>query len=111
MTDDGLGELRDAVEAAAGEVPDYLRLPIAERTYRMTPPDLAAPRALRCTSRGRVIGFMSDGVAAVPLQREIRCDLRPDHEGLHVLLIGTAGDSGISYVYEWSTEGHAAATP
>jgi hypothetical protein len=103
VTDDGLGELRDAVDAAAAEVPEYLRLPIAERTFQLTPPDLAAPRGLRCTSRGRVVGMMSDGVAAVPLQREIRCDLRPGHEGSHLLFIGTAGDSGLSYIYEWST--------
>ena len=106
MSDDGdddeLRDLRDAIDGAAVEVPGYLLLPIAERTFSLTPTDLAKPGEPRCHSKGRVVGMMSNGVAAVPVQREIRCDRRPDHGGPHVLFIGDAGSSGLSYIYEWA---------
>jgi len=102
--DEDHGDLRDAVDAAGAEVPGYLLLPIAERTYAMSPTDLAKPGEARCHSKGRVVGMMSNGVAAVPVQREIRCDRRPGHDGPHVLFIGDAGNSGLSYVYEWDRE-------
>lgn len=100
--DDVTGQFRDQVEDAAAGTPAYLLFPIARRTVMMTPDDLAMPGQQRCSSKGRLVGSISNGVAMVPVQRDLRCERRPQHLGSHLLLIARAGGPELSWFYEWS---------
>ncbi|HEY5272658.1 MAG TPA: hypothetical protein VIJ34_05425, partial [Acidimicrobiales bacterium] len=55
-----------------------------------------------CESRGRLVGSISNGVAMVPVQRDLRCGRLRDHPGAHLLFIAAAGGAELSWFYEWS---------
>jgi hypothetical protein len=38
----------------------------------------------------------------VPVQRDLRCGRRPDHDGAHLLFISAASGPELSWFYEWS---------
>jgi hypothetical protein len=102
MTEDGEpDQLKDRVEDALEATPDYLLFPVAERTVMMTPDDLVGPGQVRCASKGRLVGAISNGVAMVPVQRDLRCGRRPNHTGAHLLFISAAAGPELSWFYEW----------
>jgi hypothetical protein len=94
--------LSDRVEDAIEATPDYLLFPVATRTVMMTPDDLATPGQSRCSAKGRLVGSISNGVALVPVQRDLRCGRRPGHDGPHLLFIAPAAGAELSWFYEWS---------
>ena len=100
--DDASEQFRDSVEDATSATPEYLLFPIAVRTVMMTPDDLVEPGQPRCASKGRLVGSISNGVALVPVQRDLRCGRRPDHDGAHLLLISPAAGRELSWFYEWA---------
>jgi len=103
MADGGEAEqFKDRVDEALEATPDYLLYPVAARTVMMTPDDLAQPGQSRCESRGRLVGSISNGVAMVPVQRDLRCGRLRDHPGAHLLFIAAAGGAELSWFYEWS---------
>ena len=93
----------DRVEEAL-ETPDYLLFPVAARTVMMTPDDLVEPGEARCAARGRLVGSISNGVAMVPVQRDLRCGRRPHHLGVHLLFISAAAGTELSWFYAWSDD-------
>jgi hypothetical protein len=97
-------QFRDRVEEAVESTPAYLLFPVATRTVMMTPDDLAEPGQPRCASRGRLVGSISNGVAMVPVQRDLRCGRRPEHPGAHLLFISAAAGAELSWFYEWHDE-------
>jgi hypothetical protein len=102
MTDDGDPQrFSDRVDEVLGVTPAYLLFPVASRTMMMTPDDLAQPGQPRCGSRGRLVGSISNGVAMVPVQRDLRCGRRLEHPGPHLLFISAAG-AELSWFYEWN---------
>jgi hypothetical protein len=105
MTDEGdPQQFRDRVDDALEATPAYLLFPVAARTVMVTPDDLAQPGQARCTSRGRLVGSISNGAAMVPVQRDLRCGRRPDHLGTHLLFISPAAGAELSWFYEWNDE-------
>ncbi len=99
-------EFRDRVEEALEATPDYLMYPLAVRTVMMTPDDLVESGQPRCAAKGRLVGSISNGVAMVPVQRDLRCGRRPGHEGPHLLFISAAAGAELSWFYEWSDAPH-----
>jgi len=103
MTDDGDSQqFRDRVDEALEATPAYLLFPVATPTVMMTPDDLAQPGQPRCDSRGRLVGSISNGIAMVPVQRDLRCGRRPEHPGAHLLFISAAAGAELSWFYEWN---------
>jgi hypothetical protein len=97
-------QFKDRVEEALEATPDYLLFPVATRTVMMTPDDLVEPGQPRCASKGRLVGSISNGVAMVPVQRDLRCGRRPNHLGAHLLFISAAAGAELSWFYEWSDD-------
>jgi hypothetical protein len=103
MSSDGDSQqFRERVDEALVATPAYLLFPVASRAVMMTPDDLSQPGQPRCDSRGRLVGSISNGVAMVPVQRDLRCGRRPDHPGAHLLFISAAGGAELSWFYEWN---------
>jgi hypothetical protein len=103
MTDDvNPQQFRDRVDEALESTPAYLLFPVATRTVMMTPDDLARPGQPRCASMGRLVGSISNGVAMVPVQRDLRCGRSPAHPGAHLLFISAASGAELSWFYEWN---------
>jgi hypothetical protein len=95
-------QFKDRVDGAIEATPAYLLYPVAARTVMMTPDDLAEPGQPRCDSRGRLVGSISNGMAMVPVQRDLRCGRRPGHPGSHLLFISEAAGAELSWFYEWN---------
>lgn len=102
--DDGLDQFKDRVEDGAEPPPAYLTFPVAERALLLTPDDLAEKGHATCPSKGRLVGSISNGVAFIPVQRDLRCGRLPGHEGAHLLLISNAGSPELSWFYSWADD-------
>jgi hypothetical protein len=100
--EDGVDEFKDRVDDAAAPPPAYLTFPLAERALLLTPDDLAEKGHASCPSKGRLVGSISNGVALIPVQRDLRCGRTPGHDGDHLLLISNAGSPELSWFYSWS---------
>lgn len=102
--DEGMEQFRARVDDDVEVPPAYLTYPIAERALLMTPDDLAAKGHSACPSKGRLVGSISNGVALIPVQRDLRCSRRPGHDGAHLLFIANAGSPELSWFYSWNDE-------
>lgn len=103
--DDGLEQLKARVDDGAPPPPEYLTFPLAERALLLTPDDLAEKGHASCPSKGRLVGSISNGIAFIPVQRDLRCGRAPGHDGAHLLLISNAGSPELSWFYSWSDGG------
>lgn len=102
--DDGLDQFKDRAEDGAEPPPAYLTFPVAERALLLTPDDLAEKGHATCPSKGRLVGSISNGVAFIPVQRDLRCGRLPGHEGAHLSLISNAGSPELSWFYSWADD-------
>lgn len=100
--DDAAEQFKERVEDGAAPPPEYLTFPLAERVLLLTPDDLAEKGHVTCSSKGRLVGSISNGVAFIPVQRDLRCGRQPGHAGAHLLLISHAGSPELSWFYTWS---------
>ena len=98
---DGFEDFKERVEDGAAPPPEYLTFPLAERTLLVTPDDLAEKGHASCPSKGRLVGSISNGIAFIPVQRDLRCSRVPGHEGPHLLFISNAGSPELSWFYSW----------
>lgn len=101
---EGSEQFRERVDDDAAPPPAYLTYPIAARVLLMTPEDLAERGHSACPSKGRLVGSISNGVALIPVQRDLRCSRRPGHDGEHLLFIANAGSPELSWCYSWRDE-------
>ena len=99
--DDGLEQLKARVDDGARQPPEYLTFPLAERALLLTPEDLAEKGHASCPSKGRLVGSISNGIAFIPVQRDLRCGRVPGHDGVHLQFISNAGSPELSWFYSW----------
>ena len=97
-------QFQERLDADVQPPPAYLTYPVAERELLLTPDDLAQKADAACPAKGRLVGSISNGVALIPVQRDLRCGRVPGHSGAHLLWVADAGSSELAWFYSWTDE-------